>query len=108
MDNFTRHQELSVVQISGISLCIFQEFFGKRNFGRKIYDMKKFNYVVFREGKYFVSQCLNVEVSSFGETISEAVANLNEALQLYFQDNDASSEILRIEETSIGETFINV
>ena len=42
--------------------------------------------IVWQEGKYFVAQCLNVEVSSFGETKAEALANLTEALELYFED----------------------
>lgn len=42
--------------------------------------------VVWQEGKYFVAQCLNVEVSSFGETRQGALANLDEALELYFED----------------------
>ncbi len=43
--------------------------------------------VVWKEGKYYVAQCLNVEVSSFGETRQEALANLDEALELYFEDH---------------------
>ena len=42
--------------------------------------------VVWQEGKYYVAQCLKVEVSSFGETRQEALANLDEALELYFED----------------------
>ncbi len=42
--------------------------------------------VVWKEGKYYVAQCLNVEVSSFGETRQEALTNLDEALELYFED----------------------
>lgn len=42
--------------------------------------------VVWQEGKYYVAQCLNVDVSSFGETRQEALANLDEALELYFED----------------------
>lgn len=42
--------------------------------------------VVWQEGKYFVAQCLNVDVSSFGKTKKEALENLNEALELYFED----------------------
>ncbi len=42
--------------------------------------------VVWEEGKYFVAQCLNVEVSSFGNTKEEALKNLEEALSLYFED----------------------
>ncbi|KKW42918.1 MAG: hypothetical protein UY92_C0002G0035 [Candidatus Magasanikbacteria bacterium GW2011_GWA2_56_11] len=40
---------------------------------------------VWKEGKYFVSQCLNVDVSSYGKTKKEALGNLLEALQLYFE-----------------------
>jgi predicted RNase H-like HicB family nuclease len=40
--------------------------------------------------------------------MTEAVDNLSEALQLYFEDNDAAAEILTIEETMIGETLLNV
>lgn len=43
-------------------------------------------YAVWKEGKYFVSQCLNVDVSSFGDTRKEALENLEEALELYFED----------------------
>lgn len=42
--------------------------------------------IVWKEDKYYVAQCLNVDVSSFGETKKEAIANLNEALELYFED----------------------
>ena len=42
--------------------------------------------VVYKEGKYYVDQCLNVDVSSFGKTEQEAIANLREALELYLED----------------------
>ena len=42
--------------------------------------------VVWKEGKYYVAQCLNVDVSSFGKTKKEALAALDEALALYFED----------------------
>lgn len=46
--------------------------------------------VVYREGEHYVAQCLNVDVSSFGDTEAEALANLQEALELYFEDAPAS------------------
>lgn len=49
---------------------------------RKI-DLKN---VVWKEGKYYVAQCLNVDVSSFGTTKRKALAALDEALELYFED----------------------
>ena len=43
--------------------------------------------IVWKEGKHFVAQSLNVDVSSFGDTKSKALENLREALELYFEDN---------------------
>jgi len=42
--------------------------------------------VVWKEGKYFVAQSLNVDVSSFGKTKHEAINNLREALALYLEN----------------------
>ena len=47
--------------------------------------MKQMAYVIYREDEFFVSQCLNVDVSSLGATREEAVANLKEAAELYFE-----------------------
>lgn len=55
--------------------------------------MKALKYIVYKEGSYFVSQCLNVDVSSFGDTIEQAIENLNEALTLYFEDNKVITDI---------------
>lgn len=40
---------------------------------------------IWREGDWFVSQCLEVDVASQGETEEEALANLREALELHFE-----------------------
>lgn len=69
--------------------------------------MKSLKYIVYKEGEYFVSQCLNVDVSSFGQSIEEAIENLNEALTLYFEDNKSVKEIPVINETLMGEIYIN-
>jgi predicted RNase H-like HicB family nuclease len=50
-------------------------------------SLKNIKYVVYREDKYYVGQCLNVDVSSFGTTLDLAVANLKEALELFFEAN---------------------
>lgn len=42
--------------------------------------------VVWKEGKHYVAQCLNVDVSSFGKTKKDALKNIQEALELYFED----------------------
>jgi predicted RNase H-like HicB family nuclease len=70
--------------------------------------MKKIKYVIYKEGKYYVSQCLNVDISSFGNTIDEASANLKEALQLYFDDDKSHWDYLPISEALIGETQLNL
>lgn len=44
-----------------------------------------FKYIIWKEGKYYVSQCLNVDVSSFGKTQKKSSKNLEEALELYFE-----------------------
>lgn len=41
---------------------------------------------VTHEGDLYVARCLEVEVTSQGETVEEALANLKEALELYFED----------------------
>jgi len=50
--------------------------------------MRKINLknVVWKEGKYYVAWNLNTTVSSFGDTKKEALNNLAEALDLYFED----------------------
>ncbi len=36
--------------------------------------------------KYFIARCLDVDVFAQGKTEEEAIRNLEEALQLYFED----------------------
>ena len=67
--------------------------------------MHHFKYVVYQDGKYFVSRCLNVEVSSFGESLDEAIANLKEALALYLEDE--AVEFHRVGDALIGEAVVN-
>jgi hypothetical protein len=42
--------------------------------------------VVYREGEHYVAQCLNVDISSFGSSETDALQNLQEALELYLED----------------------
>ncbi|MBI2591393.1 MAG: type II toxin-antitoxin system HicB family antitoxin [Candidatus Brennerbacteria bacterium] len=50
--------------------------------------MRQLNFknVVWKEGKFYVAQCLNIDISSFGKTKKEALTALDEALELYFED----------------------
>jgi len=47
--------------------------------------LRPFSATVWREGEWFVSQCLDVDVASQGQTEEEALANLREALELHFE-----------------------
>ncbi|MFH0783881.1 MAG: type II toxin-antitoxin system HicB family antitoxin [Pseudomonadota bacterium] len=68
---------------------------------------RNLKYVVYQEDRFYVSQCLNVDVASFGETIDEAVQNLKEAVELYFDNEDAKLEYHEVGNALIGEAFIN-
>jgi len=70
--------------------------------------MKSFKYILYKEGEYYVSQCLNIDVSSFGKIVQEAISQLKEAVELYYEDNDDIHFIPVINEMMIGETNINV
>lgn len=48
---------------------------------------------VSHEPPFFVARCLEVEVASQGETEKEALKNLREALELYFEGSEASREV---------------
>lgn len=39
--------------------------------------------MVWQEGKWFVAQCLEIDVSSQGVTEADALANLQEAVELH-------------------------
>jgi predicted RNase H-like HicB family nuclease len=51
---------------------------------------RPFTATVWREGDWYVSQCLEVDVASQGATEEEALANLREALELHFEPPQAS------------------
>ncbi|MDA1315401.1 MAG: type II toxin-antitoxin system HicB family antitoxin [Acidobacteria bacterium] len=45
---------------------------------------------VWREGDWYVSQCLDIDIASQGATEQEALRNLNEALELHFEPPQAT------------------
>lgn len=63
----------------------------------KIRNLKN---IIWKEGKYYVAQCLNVDISSFGKTKKEALRNLDEALELYFEDGKVA-RVSKIEKPEI-------
>lgn len=66
---------------------------------------REIDYIIWKEDKYFISRCINVEVSSFGETIEEAINNLKEALELYFEGED--KEFPMMNNVILGREVIN-
>jgi predicted RNase H-like HicB family nuclease len=51
---------------------------------------RPFAATVWREGDWYVSQCLEVDIASQGQTEAEALANLKEALELHFEPPQAT------------------
>ena len=49
---------------------------------------KDFTVIIWQEGSHYVSWCLELDISSFGNTDSEARINLQEAIELTLQDQD--------------------
>lgn len=43
--------------------------------------------VMWKEGGYYVSQCFNVDISSFGKTKRWILGNFSKASELYLEDN---------------------
>lgn len=49
-----------------------------------------------QDENWFVARCLENNVASQGRTIDEALENLKEALELYFEDNHEVSSMGRL------------
>jgi len=64
---------------------------------------RPFAATVWREGNWYVSQCLEVDIASQGETEAEALANLKEALELHFEPPTATrAPEVRMIEVEVG------
>ena len=46
------------------------------------------------EGELFVARCLEVDVTSQGDSMDDALTNLKEALSLYFEDESEPFELV--------------
>jgi predicted RNase H-like HicB family nuclease len=46
---------------------------------------RKLTTSVWKEGEWFIAQCIEVDVASQGETPELAIVNLQEALELHFE-----------------------
>jgi len=69
--------------------------------------MHNVKYAIYKEGEYFVTKCLNFELSTFGETLDEAQKNMKEALELYFEEDEVGDvHFVPIELAMIAEQDI--
>ena len=46
----------------------------------------KYNVIIQKEEEWYVAKCIDNSVASQGKTIEEALGNLKEAIELYYQD----------------------
>lgn len=69
--------------------------------------MKKLHSIVWKEDKWFVAKALEVEVASQGKTESEALDNLKEALELYFEDQ-SEINLAKVEQPKLQDLSIQV
>lgn len=51
---------------------------------------RSFAATVWREGSWYVAQCLEIDIASQGATEEEALENLREALELHFEPPQAT------------------
>jgi predicted RNase H-like HicB family nuclease len=72
---------------------------------REVVMKRTIEVVIFQEDDRWVAQALNVEVSSFGDTPEEARAAIQEALELYFED-DPDQEIPNVQGGRIEELHV--
>jgi predicted RNase H-like HicB family nuclease len=64
---------------------------------------RPFAATVWREGNWYVSQCLEIDIASQGETEEEALANLKEALELHLEPPHATRPAeVRMIEVEVG------
>ena len=64
---------------------------------------RPFAATVWREGRWYVSQCLELDVASQGDTEEEALDNLKEAIELHFEPPQATRPPqVRLIEVEVG------
>ncbi len=52
----------------------------------------KITAIIQKEEDWYVAKCIENNVASQGKTIEDAISNLTEAVQLYYEDDDAIIE----------------
>jgi len=62
--------------------------------------------IIWKESRHWVAQCLNVDVSSFGRTQKQALANVKEALELYFENKNSRERVPEVKSAVIRSTSL--
>ena len=64
---------------------------------------RPFTATVWRQGDWYVAQCLDIDIASHGETEEDALSSLKEALELHFEPPTATRPpLLRTIEVEVG------
>ncbi len=64
---------------------------------------RQFAASVWREGDVYVAQCLEIDIASQGDSEDEALAQLRDALELYFEPPVATRPpLVRMIEVEVG------
>lgn len=69
--------------------------------------MRTLSFVTWEEDGAFVAQCLDVDIASEGDNQDEAIANLEEALELYFEDATGHDPLVPPTRVRLGEVCID-
>ena len=67
--------------------------------------MKSIDIVLYREGRHWVAQALNVNMCSFGETRDAARVAFKESLELYFE-YEPDAEMVEVAEAQAEEIIV--
>lgn len=69
--------------------------------------MKNMHSIVWKENNWYVAKALEVEITSQGKSEDEALDNLKEALELYFEEEDIPNQ-LRVEKPKLHDLAIHI
>ncbi|OGK10039.1 hypothetical protein A2767_00185 [Candidatus Roizmanbacteria bacterium RIFCSPHIGHO2_01_FULL_35_10] len=75
---------------------------------KKVKDVyKKLSALVWKEKDWYVAKCVEIKVASQGKTKKDALSNLKEALELYFEDEPSFEKLPSLREVSLEEIKIS-
>lgn len=67
---------------------------------------KPFAATTWREGEWFIFQCLELDIASQGKSEEESLANLREALELHFEEPHATRlPRVQVIEVEVGAAY---